>query len=71
MPPKKAKSPKKSTTRTEDRHRSGFMVRIPEAYKAGLQEIKAKTGCPFSEAVRRALDAYLKANGIQPPASST
>lgn len=59
--------PKKKPERSKDRHQSGFMVRLPEAYRAKLQEHKTKTGCPFAEAIRRAMDAFLKANGIEPP----
>jgi predicted DNA-binding protein len=53
-----------------DQHKSGFLVRLPEAYRAKLQELKQKTDRPMAASVRRALDAYLKANGIEPPAAS-
>lgn len=58
-----AKKPKKKP----DLHRSGFMVRIPEEYREALAELKAKTDRPYAAAVRRALDAYLRVNGIVPP----
>lgn len=59
MAKKKAKLP--------DQHKSGFLVRLPEAYRAKLQEHKDKTDRPFSVAVRKAVDAFLKENGIEPP----
>jgi hypothetical protein len=59
-----------SKKKTPDAHKSGFLIRLPEAYRPKLQEHKSKTGCPFSEAVRRAVDAYLKANGVAPPSQS-
>jgi hypothetical protein len=31
---------------------------------AGLEQVKAKTGAPIAEQVRRALAAWLKANGV-------
>lgn len=58
---------KKPKAKQPDAHRSGFLVRIPEAYRAKLEELKTKTDRPYTAAVRRALDAYLKEHGIQPP----
>lgn len=51
--------------RSIDRHVSGFLVRLPEPYRKALQELKRKTDRPFSAMVRRALDAYLKENGVR------
>lgn len=62
---------KKKPQGPKDQHKSGFLVRLPEAYRAKLQEHKDKTDRPFSVAVRRAVDAYLKGNGIEPPGTST
>jgi hypothetical protein len=61
----------KKPKRTQDRHASGFMVRLPEPYRAALQELKSQTDRPLSAMVRRAVDAYLKANGKTPPDTST
>jgi predicted DNA-binding protein len=58
-----AKSPK----RRKDAHRSGFMVRLPESYRERMEELRRKTDRPYSAQVRRAMDAYLKLNGIEPP----
>lgn len=51
----------------KDQHKSGFMVRLPEEYRLRLAEYKARTGCPFAETVRRALEAFLKAPGAEEP----
>lgn len=61
------KKPQKSKPRNGDRHRSKFVVRLPDSYKPKFQEYKKKTGCPFSEAARRAMDAFLMEAGIEPP----
>lgn len=50
-----------------DKHTSNYMVRLPEPYRATLKALKAKTGQPYTEAVRRAVDAYLTSHGITPP----
>ena len=54
-----------------DRHKSGFLVRLPEEYRVKLQELKDRTDRPFVATVRRALDAFLRANGVEPPGTST
>lgn len=54
---------------SKDYHRSGFLVRLPEPYREKLREIKRKTDRPFAATVRRALDDFLKANGVSPPSS--
>ena len=61
--------PKKKPT-PKDQHKSGFMVRLPEAYREKLAELKRKTERPYTTDVRRALDDYLKANGVEPPGST-
>lgn len=58
----------KAKNTPKDQHKSGFMVRLPEAYREKLRELQAKTDRPFTSDVRRALDAYLTANGVAPPA---
>lgn len=54
-----------------DQHKSAFMVRLPEEFRETFKEIKAKTGQPYTEAVRRAMIDYAVKHGIQPPATST
>lgn len=54
-----------------DEHKSGFLVRLPEVYRGLLLELKQQTDRPITAMVRRALDAYLKENGVEPPDSST
>lgn len=61
-PPMAKKKPK-----PPDKHASGFMVRLPESYRGPLERMKREHGRPITESVRRALDAYLKANGVDPP----
>lgn len=52
-----------------DRHKSGFLVRLPESYREKLHGLKAKTDRPVAAMIRRAVDAYLKENGVNPPVS--
>lgn len=51
--------------RTKDRHKSAFMVRLPESHRAALKILKAKNRRTFSVEVQLALEAYYKANGIK------
>jgi hypothetical protein len=53
-----------------DQHKSGFLVRLPVAYRALLQELKRKTDRPITASVRRGVDKELRENGIEPPAST-
>ncbi len=53
-----------------DQHKSAFLIRIPEAYRGKLEELKRKTDRPYTAAVRRALDLYLEQNGITPPSAT-
>ena len=67
---------KKATTKAtdetpKDQHKSGFMVRLPEVYRPLMKRVKLEHGQPHTVAVVRALNAYLKTLGIQPPATST
>lgn len=59
-----AKQPRR---KQKDMHQSGFLVRLPEAYRGPLEELKAATGCPLAVSVRRAVRAYLKEHGKTPP----
>lgn len=63
--------PKPKSPRQGDRHKSGFLVRLPEEYRAKLAELRRKTGQPYTYANRKAMDAYLAANGVEPPGTST
>lgn len=59
---------KKKTGRPKpDQHKSGFMVRLPEAYREKLKALKAITGRPYTTEVRWLLDARLREAGIAPP----
>lgn len=50
-----------------DQHTSGFLVRLPERYRPALHALKRKTERPIAVEVRRAVDAYLAANGVEVP----
>lgn len=56
-----------SKKKVADRHKSGFLVRLPEVYRDKFQRLKAKTDRPIAAMIRRAADAYLKENGETPP----
>jgi hypothetical protein len=53
----------------KDKHRSGFMIRFPEAYRKKLQELRRKTRRAYTVEAQMAMDAHLKANGVEPPKS--
>ena len=65
MAEKKAKPAKPQ--KQIDRHKSGYLIRLPESYRAALQELRQKTRRPMTVEAQIALDAHLKANGISPP----
>lgn len=58
---------KRATPKTADRHSSGFMVRLPEVYRAALDRLRGKTRRTYTVEVQIALDVHLKANGVTPP----
>ena len=62
---------KKKPTKKKDAHKSGFLMRFPESYREKLKELKAKTRRPYTVEGQMAMDAHLKANGIEPPDTST
>jgi len=62
---------KKKPDPKADKHKSGFLVRLPAPYRLKLQELKKKTDRPITASVRRGVDAELRANGIEPPDTST
>ena len=54
---------------TKDRHKSGFMVRLPERYRVALLLLKERERRPISSEVQLAIEAHLKAKSIKlPPA---
>lgn len=49
--------------KTQDKHKSGFLVRLPVEYRAKLLAMKKGTDLPITAIVRRALDAVLPESG--------
>jgi hypothetical protein len=62
MPPKK---PRKPSTRAEDRHRSGFMVRLPESHRKALEALRKKNRRAFTEEVQIALEKHYREEGVE------
>lgn len=60
-------SAKKKLASVPDKHASGFMVRLPEEIRDALATLKDKTGQSYTWAVRKAVEAYLKENGVELP----
>ena len=58
---------KKKTEPPKDQHKSGFMVRLPEPYRAAMMALKAKNKRPMTSEIQIALDKHLKDEGMQPP----
>ena len=61
-----AKIPKKKP----DAHKSGFMVRLPEAYHVLLTQLTAESRRSMTVEVQVALDLLAKSKGIAAPGSS-
>jgi hypothetical protein len=61
----------KSKSKPKDQHKSGFLVRLPVAYRGKLEELRKTTRRPFTTEIQVALDAHMKANGVEPPDTST
>ena len=61
---------KKPASKPADQHRSNFLVRLPEAYRPILEELKRKTGRPTTVEIQWALNAHLEKNGIELPEST-
>ncbi len=51
----------------KDRHKSGFMLRLPESYRTLLDAITAETHRSLTVEVQLALIDYAKKNGKPPP----
>jgi hypothetical protein len=50
--------------KSSDRHRSRFMVRVPEIFRTKLQLLKEKTGKPMTALVQWALKLLLRGFGL-------
>ena|SRR5579871_1963888 len=50
--------------RTGDRHRSRFMVRVPEIFRTKLQLLRERTGKPMSALVQWGLKLILRRFGL-------
>lgn len=50
----------------KDKHKSAFMVRLPERYRGALESLKAKTRRATTVEVQIALDKHLKDEGQSP-----
>lgn len=66
MPPKKKRKPAK----VEDRHRSGFMIRLPEPFRAALEQLHAKHRRPMTVEVQIALEKHFRDEGVKFPPRS-
>ena len=64
MPPKKPQKPKKAPKPADDRHRSGFMLRLPENHRQALEELRKKNRRPFTEEVQIALEKHYRDEGV-------
>lgn len=52
-------------TPVKDKHKSGFLVRLPESYREALNELKRQTRRPITQEVQMALEAHFKAAGLK------
>jgi len=59
--------PRSKKKQPADRHKSGFMVRLPESFRGALAELQRSTLRPATVEVQLALAAHLRAGGIDPP----
>lgn len=50
---------KKVTNRSTDRHKSGFLVRLPEDYREKLEGLKVRYGLKYTRIVAWAIDEIL------------
>lgn len=55
--------------RTKDRHASGFMIRLPDGYREVLRKVD-DPDLTYTVKIRRAVDAWLRTKGIEPPKTS-
>jgi hypothetical protein len=69
-PPKKVESTASNgSERTKDRHASGFMIRLPDEYREVLRKVE-DPDLTYTVKIRRAVDAWLRTKGIEPPKTS-
>jgi hypothetical protein len=57
----------KPKKKTEDRHGSGFMTRLPEVYRTQLRKLRARTRRPMTAEIQIALEEHLAKEGLWPP----
>lgn len=51
--------------RSDDRHKSGFMIRLPEAHREPLQTLKAQRRQSITTLVQLALEEYYQRNKVE------
>jgi hypothetical protein len=56
---------KKKADAKADRHQSGFLVRLPEAFRGPLDELKAKHRRAITTEVQIALEKHFRDEGIK------
>jgi hypothetical protein len=62
----------KKTERPKDQHKSGFMVRLPEAHREALEQLKKRTRRAITVEVQIALEEHYKREGVPfPPEGSS
>lgn len=54
---------KKKQSNKADRHKSGYMLRLPEHFREMLQDLTQDTRRTMTEEVKIALERYLKGEG--------
>lgn len=59
--------PRRERGAVDEEGRGGMMICLPFRYRAPLMRLKAKTGLSITKILIRAMNAYLEANGIEPP----
>lgn len=65
---KKMTATEETTKATDDRHKAGFLVRIPAAYGPVLDSlVDDNPGSDRTEWVRTAVRQYLESKGLWPP----
>lgn len=58
---------KKTAPKSTDRHRSGFMIRLPEWHRAALEALKKKNRRTYTEEVQMALEKHYRTEGVSVP----
>lgn len=60
-----------SKKKQPDRHKSGFMVRLPESHREPLARLKKKNRRSMTTEVQIALERHYKEEGVEPPAGTS